>query len=273
MKSLRVEKLSLFPIKSCGLLAVSSFQVGLAGPEIQAKDFWLGDRQWMFVDSDGKYLSQRSHPKLALFQPRMDKDKFKLKISNEEFEIQAATGERKTVSVWGQSIDAIVGDPRIAEAASELLKTQVQFVSYDERSEREALIKGRGLGVQTRFTDTQPFLISSAESLADLNSRLEIPIGEERFRSNIFLSGAGLPFAEDEWKFVGNPSIVFEATKPCARCKIITVNPKTGIIDNSEPLKVLAQFRRQETQVYFGQYFLSRSFGETLSVGDLLQAV
>jgi uncharacterized protein YcbX len=273
--ALKIEALTLYPIKSCGKLNVSHFQIGAAGPELILKEAVIGDRQWMFVDADGKFVTQRAHPQMALMQPQVEADRFYLQVGPERFEIplkDSNSKDRKTVSIWGKAVDARSASKDIAQAASQFLKIPVDFVFYDEKSEREVLLKGRGLGVQTRFTDTQPYLVLSTESLKDLNSRMKDPIEADRFRGNILLSGAGKAFAEDQWQSLRNDEVVFESTKGCGRCKIITVDPKTGAIPNSEPLKVLAQFRRRETNVFFGQYFLSHSFGKTISVGDSLEA-
>ncbi len=282
MKSLKIQDLAIYPVKSCAPLALSQFRIGAAGPEAAVNDQWIGDRQWMFVDPDGKFVTQRSLSQMALIQPVIEENKLKLQINSQGFEIPEAKvndkkNVRKTVSVWGKVIDVRQVSKEISQAASDFLKTPVELVFYDERSEREALIKGKGLGVQTRFTDTQPYLVISQESLENLNSRLTTPITADRFRANIVLSGTSQPFAEDEWTHFGNSLVDFEATKACSRCRIITVDPQAGQVLSGEPLKVLAQFRRKEnekqTQVYFGQYFLSRSFGQFLKVGDSLSSV
>lgn len=271
---MKVEKLFIYPIKSCGGLSVPELQIGESGPQIVAGSSFIGDRQWMFVDSDGKFLTQRSLQKMALLQPAINRDRFFLEVEGKSFEIplDLKNPRRMQVSVWGKEIDAALVEGPLSEAVSQFLGLPVQLVQFDSRSDREILVKGKGQNAQTRFTDSQAYLVVTRESLKDLNAKLEHPIDERRFRGNIFLSGASKPFAEDDWQVLSNDAVDFESTKACARCKVITVDPDTGKIPTSEPLVALSQYRKKETAVYFGQYFLSRSYGETLRVGDWLQA-
>jgi hypothetical protein len=271
--SLKVEKLFLHPIKSCGGIEVSEFIIGESGPQVSLGSSVIGDREWMFVDEEGKFLTQRSLTSMALIRPILEKSRFFVELQGQQFEIPLEeSSARTTVSVWGKEVDAAVIKSPLNEAVSDFLKKPVQLVHFDSVSSREALIKGRSLGVQTRFTDSQPYLMVTAESLQDLNSRMNSSVDFQRFRPNVVLSGARSPFEEDHWRYLGNESVIFESTKACARCKIITVDPQTGKIPTPEPLVALSKFRKKESAVYFGQYFLSRSFGETLQKGMKLQA-
>lgn len=271
---LTIKELCVYPIKSCSVIVTNEFQIGEAGPEIRLSSGVLGDRQWMFVDEEGKFLTQRTLPQMALMKNSIQNGKFFLNIEGQDFEIPLSLKDapRAQVSVWGKEVDAALVEGVLSQAASDFLKKPVRLVQFDQKSDRESLLKGRGLGVQTRFTDSQAYLVVTEESLKDLNSRLKNSIGANRFRANIVVSGADKAFSEDHWSALGNDKVIFEATKACARCKVITVDPMTGQIPDSEPLVALSKFRKKETAVYFGQYFLSRSFGETLKVGETLEA-
>jgi len=59
---------------------------------------------------------------------------------------------------------------------------------------------------------------------------------------------------------------VMDLVKPCDRCVTTTVDQATGE-PGREPLRTLAQFRKWNGQVYFGQNAVHRT-GGTLSVGD-----
>ena len=56
----------------------------------------------------------------------------------------------------------------------------------------------RGRTIWSHFTDRYPVLVLSTASVDALNERLETPVGAERFRPNIVVSGVG-PHAEDGW--------------------------------------------------------------------------
>jgi hypothetical protein len=272
--NLSVTRLNLYPIKSCGGLEVSEFVIGEEGPELHFPTGRVMDRGWMFVNADGDFQTQRTHPPMALLQPLIENDRFYLRVKDKKFEIPLALANptRKHVQVWGKKLEAAIVPGDVSEAVSEYLQTPVELVFFDPQCHRETLLKGKGLGVGTRFTDSQPYLVISDESLKDLNSKLTTPVSTERFRANIWVSGVQYPYREDQVTKIEHHDFDLEPTKNCARCKIITVDETTGTIVNSEPLKVLAQYRRQETQVYFGRYFLSRTFGVKLRKGDILVA-
>jgi uncharacterized protein YcbX len=68
-----ISGLYIYPIKSCGGISLQKAVVtkyGLAAaenPEVM-------DRKWMIVDDNKVFISQRSHPKMALIQIRIDGD-------------------------------------------------------------------------------------------------------------------------------------------------------------------------------------------------------
>ncbi|GJE89452.1 hypothetical protein PsYK624_055530 [Phanerochaete sordida] len=123
------------------------------------------------------------------------------------------------------------------------------------------------------FQDGYPVLIASEESLeavaAAVNNaarpdapekvggidqarwqREKVPI--ERFRPNIVVRGAGVPFAEDVWQkiYINSPgsttkdeSKSFTLVSQCPRCLLPNVDPKTGVRDAAVPFKVISKFR------------------------------
>jgi uncharacterized protein YcbX len=120
---------------------------------------------------------------------------------------------------------------------------------------------------EVSFADTMPVLIASESSLADLNRRLPQPVSIRRFRPNVVVDG-DQPWSEDGWTTLRIGSVRFQATHPCARCVVTTVDQRTGRKDpQGEPLKTLAGFRRSESGVLFGQNLTPREIG-TIHVGD-----
>jgi uncharacterized protein YcbX len=124
---------------------------------------------------------------------------------------------------------------------------------------------------QTGFADAYPFLILSEESLADLNSRLDVPLPMNRFRPNIVVRGAETSFAEDTWKAIRIGDVIFDVVKPCARCAITTTNQATAE-RGKEPLRTLATFRQHRRGVMFGQNAVHRSTG-TIHTGAIVEVV
>ena len=65
-----VTGLFVYPVKSCGgitLSEVSLLETGLAH-----------DRQWMLVDADGHFVTQRTHPAMALIRTTLEEDVLRL---------------------------------------------------------------------------------------------------------------------------------------------------------------------------------------------------
>ncbi|MCX6295243.1 MAG: MOSC domain-containing protein [Bacteroidetes bacterium] len=120
------------------------------------------------------------------------------------------------------------------------------------------------------FSDEYPLLLIGQGSLDDLNKKLKIPIGMERFRPNIVVATDN-PFEEDEWKQIRINSIEVIMAKPCARCAVPSINPVTAAKEK-EPGATLAQFRMRDNKIYFGQNLLPKMNGQ-ISCGDLLEII
>jgi hypothetical protein len=101
--------------------------------------------------------------------------------------------------------------------------------------------------------------------MADLNARLEQPIGIDRFRPNIYVEGPPA-FDEDTWVEVRIGESLLRVVKPCPRCAVTTVDPSTGE-RGREPLRTLSAYRKREGGVMFGQNALHEGTGR-LTVGD-----
>jgi uncharacterized protein YcbX len=128
-----------------------------------------------------------------------------------------------------------------------------------------------GLEGQLGFADGYPFLLTTEASLADLNSRMAVPLPMNRFRPNIVVTGSP-PFAEDGWQRIRIGGITFAVVKPCARCVITTVDQATAATAR-EPLRTLATFRQvQGKGVMFGQNLIHTAMG-TIRVGDAMDVL
>lgn len=282
--SVQVTELVVYPIKSCGSLPVSEFTLGENGPMISVSRAFVGDREWMIVNPAGEMFTQRKYSKMSLLALKIEGSKLLLQVSGQDFEIPLGEvhSRRLEVDVFGTKIDAGVCDTLdLNRALSSYLGTECLLVHFDQNSQREAKKKGVGVGVQTRFTDSSPYLIFSEESIQDLNEKIAASvsdgkpmarIGAERFRGNIVVKG-DKAFGEDEWPTLKKDGIMFENSKACGRCVVTTIDQKLGKPMGPQPLKILNQFRRRENNVFFGQYFITKSFGAILRVGDRLAVV
>jgi len=162
--------------------------------------------------------------------------------------------------------------PKYDEDASSMKFRLVRVPDVNERTVPPAFIQKDNNAVQN-FNDAFPFLLTSEESLEDLNTRVkEKQIPMKRFRPNIVgkATSGGKPFMEDTWKTIKAGKVSFWVCKMCTRCKLTTVNPENGEFDGQEPLKTLKEFRKGllfgKDEVCFGQNLIHKGMGE-LKVG------
>ena len=258
--TLRVADLFVYPIKSCGGIAVE-------GAEVDAFGF-RDDRRWMVVDETGRFLTQRTVPLLATIRARVSEGRLSLRTEGwEPLAVEAfpEAAESQRVTVWRDTVDALpIGEEADAWLTS-VLGRPARLVWMPHSTLRPPKRDPAGASPRISFADAYSVLVVSRESLDALNARLEIPLPMNRFRPNIVVEGAG-PFAEDGWKAIRIGEVELDAAGPCARCVTTTTDQVTGA-RGLEPLRTLATFRRDGNEVMFGQNANHRGTG-TIRRGD-----
>src|SRR5690606_41596536 len=111
-------------------------------------------------------------------------------------------------------------------------------------------------GARVLFAAVARFLRRSQAAVdllnAELAERSEPPVGVERFRANLVVSGCE-PHAADGWESLTVGDVAFTVAKPCTRCAVPTVDPATAAVGR-EPLRTRARSRRDPLRpVTFGQ--------------------
>lgn len=233
------------------------------------------DRRWMLVDTEGRFLTQRQLPQMALIHTQLESDRLILRAQGHSdlvLPVSLAQGTTLEVQVWEDRCRALAADEPAQQWLSEVLKREVRLVYMPDETQRQVDEAYALSGDITSFADGFPLLLISEASLKDLNQRLEEDIPMRRFRPNLVVQGCE-PYAEDQWRKIRIGEILFDVVKPCSRCVITTVNPETGEYStNREPLRTLASYRRRENQVFFGQNLIHRGSG-TLTVGDSVEII
>ncbi|MDG1276862.1 MAG: MOSC domain-containing protein [Algoriphagus sp.] len=265
--ALRVQDIFIYPIKSLRGIRVESAKVLERGFQY--------DRRWMLVDRTGLFLTQRTHPQMALIKVDLREDHLivssplaqdnSLKIP---FDLQLDS--QIEVEIWDDRLSANLVDPTIDQWFSEILGIDCQLVRMPESGQRKVSPKYAINKEFVSFADGMPYLIIGQESLHHLNSKLTHPVPMNRFRPNIVFSG-GESFIEDGWKNIKIGDVDFCIVKPCARCVLITVDQESGV-NGKEPLKTLASYRTLNNKVYFGQNALSLQEGY-VRIGDSIQLI
>ncbi|RRJ84647.1 MOSC domain-containing protein [Aestuariirhabdus litorea] len=262
---MELTQINLFPLKSARKL---SLQQALLDP------FGLsGDRRWMVVDPQGRFITARKFPLLATVEVELLAGGLTLQSDGHGplvVSVPARGMDRKPVVVWGDEVSALDAGDDAAGWLETLLETPCRLVYMEGDCRRQVDRHYAEEGVLTSFADGFPLLLIGEASLRDLNGRLERPVSMDRFRPNLVVS-TQVPFEEDRWREIEIGSIRCSVVKPCSRCIMTTVNPLDGS-GGREPLRTLSQYRRQSGGVMFGQNLIHRNQGR-LSLGDSVRVI
>ena len=263
-KSIEITGLYIYPVKSLAGIALQESELDSMGLKY--------DRRWMLVSTEGKFLSQRTLPKLALIQTSLDEaGQLTLSVQNKpNLIVPKASDNTMPVKIWKDTVLAnMVGDES-DRWLSEVLGVPCHLVYINEEIVRQCDLEYSKQGDRTGFADGFPMLLASEASLDDLNERLDTPVDMRRFRPNIVVKGCE-PFAEDTWEKFKLADVAMRGVKPCSRCPIPTVDPDTGERTGTEPITTLASYRKKNHKVYFGMNVIHQEQG-VLKLGDLYHA-
>lgn len=268
----RVTALNLFPVKSCRGLAVTSAAVDGRG--------FIGDRRFLVVDADGRFLTQRAHPRMALIETALTAGDLILASSGHgsvRVPLQPTTQipQLKTVAIWRDTVTADdCGDEpagwlsRMLGLPCRLVRAGAAYARPVAAHKLPATLPGTPAPThEVSFADAFPFMLLSEASLADLNARLATPLPMNRFRPSLVVSGTEA-YAEDAWGRFRIGEVVFHGATRCGRCVVTTTDQLTAE-RAAEPLRTLATYRRDAGgDVMFGRNLVHETKTGRLAVGD-----
>jgi len=210
----------------------------------------------MAIDGNGMFLSQRTHPQLALIVPEVTPHALVLTAPDlPPLQLpHSSGGERVAVRVHRDACVGLDQGAAASEWMSRALGQPVRLVRVPPLTERRANPAFAGtVPAPMGFADGYPVLVCNQASLDDLNERMPKAIPMERFRPNIILGG--LPaWAEDRIDSIHVGDLTLRFVKPCVRCTIPSVDQQTGM-PSTDPAPVLKKFR-------FSKELLGITFGE-----------
>ena len=261
-----------YPVKSCRGVALDEAVLDQRGI--------VHDREFMVVDAENRFLTQRATPALGRVITAITSDALHLRADGAG-EIRVPWREpgraRRRVTVWHDTlvaddagedaagwISGVVGQPCRLVAMADDSRRDVPAARIPE-AQRAALARP----VPVAFADAFPLLVISEESLDDLNRRVggDPMMGMDRFRPNLVLADCPSPYIEDEWQAYRVGEVRLFSAGPCKRCPIPAIDPQT-LERGKEPLRTLADYRRWDGGVVFGQNVIHAQPGERLRVGD-----
>ncbi|WP_278350003.1 MOSC domain-containing protein [Marinobacter nauticus] len=256
---MKVKTLYIYPVKSLAGIDVSRFSLDDFGPK--------GDRRWMIVDGDNRFVTQRRLPQLVNVYTALQEGVVVIDVPGEGIFPLEVGSDAVEVTVWRDQVVATAGADRAAEALSRYCGETLRLVYMPDSCFRRVDPGRVSAERRVGFADGFPLLVVNQSSLDELNSRLESPVDMRRFRPNIVVEG-GAAWAEDLWREISVGDSQLDIVKPCSRCVMTTVNPDTGEKDSAtQPLKTLASYRKTRDGVIFGQNAVHQKPGE-ISVGD-----
>jgi uncharacterized protein YcbX len=270
-------QLVFYPIKSCAGIQLSS--ATLTGAGLMHEQIY--DREWMLVDDDGNFLTQREYPRMALITPRLRSETMELRapgmlrldiLLDLPDPVEAPT---RRVKLWQHTFDAYDGDSVTRRWFSQFLGVSCQLVRFHPGAHHPvspARTGGKEIG--TLFSDGYPLLLIGQESLDELNRRLaaqgRAALPMDRFRPNIVIAGAEAHDEDHAASLVAGNAII-RPVKPCPRCPIPSIDQQTGV-PGPDPLDVLRTYRAGVggiSGIAFGMNcIVTQGEGEVLRIGQ-----
>ncbi|MEV8435897.1 MOSC N-terminal beta barrel domain-containing protein [Actinosynnema sp. NPDC051121] len=251
-----VSALALYPIKGCAAVVVDRAEVTPTG--------LAHDRLFAPVGPDGEIVWQGQAPKLAAVRADLRHDGAKLALSAPgagEFVLDVAVdGDVRPVGVEKWPDAGVDQGDEVARWLSEAIGTPVRLVREPARASRAR-----------RGSDPTALLVLSPSTLDGLNARIAArgadPVPMDRFRPNVVISGWPEPHTEDRVARMTVGGVEIGFGELAIRCAVTLVDQSTGVRVGPEPLRTLADYRREAVGVSFGMKATVLVPGD-IAVGD-----
>ncbi|SDA15191.1 MOSC domain-containing protein [Sphingomonas sp. NFR15] len=268
MTPLTTTALYRYPVKSLRGHALGMATIGARGIE--------GDRRWMIVDANGRFLTRREAPEMALFDVRPEGDALVFdhpKAGAHRTPRPSDTAARIDALIWADTVSVRMADAATNDYLARALGRPVRLVFQGDEGVRPVSPSHALPGDHVSLSDGYPLLIVARASLDALNAALMVPIPVERFRPNLVVDG-GAAWDEDRWRRIRIGGVTFRTPKLCSRCVIITQQPLTGArLEGNEPLATLRKLGRMaKGGVMFGQNAIPENDG-VISPGDRVEVL
>ncbi len=272
--SIKVEQLNIFPVKS------------LAGIELQESALTnLGlkwDRHWMIVMPNGRFVTQRQKPKMALIKTALSDKELVLSSQDQHCSISLdfPKGEPFEATIWRDKCLVVDEGDEVAHWIRQVLDSTVplRLVRLAKDCSRPQSAPERfGAETTTLFADAGPILVANQASLVRLNSELEqrglSQVDMRRFRPNIILSGLEA-FEEQNIAQLNHQNFSLKLCDRSERCIMTTVDPDTGIKHpDMEPFNTLMSLNtmpESDRKPAFGMNATLEKGSGLIRVGDVL---
>ncbi|EGC30506.1 hypothetical protein DICPUDRAFT_157767 [Dictyostelium purpureum] len=300
-----LEKILVYPIKSCGPIELKSCKLSPFGLE--------NDRRFMLINrKENRYVNQKVYPMMSTIKCKYSQDGKYLIVSKEGLEdlrislepLDAADIDPSRVYKEVKMFDNISqvydqGDEQSEWFAKALGNPDIRFtqmmpVGEYNRNIRVHMAESIDASNIARFKNSLSnschIMFLSQATIDDVNVRIEktrkekgetsqAPLTWDRYRPNFVFSGC-TPYQEDDWSsYTLGGEVDFQVADYNGRCPIVTVQQDTGVLDpfgDDEPLRTLRTYRLSKCKAgektLLGQYIVvhENMIGKTVNIGDQL---
>lgn len=271
-----ISGLRIYPVKSMRGIAVSEAVLTAEGFE--------HDRRFMVVRDDGRFVTQRDQPPLALIRTRLESGQVVLSRPGFGEVIVPADrlqGEIIHTRVWGDPCETVDQGEEISRWLQSALECEhglrlVRMKPGFTRPQNQPELLGDS--TTTYFADAAPYLVANEASLDTLNRSLVAADHEavpmNRFRPNIVLRGLEA-FAEHQLSHLQGDDARLDMCHPCERCVVTTINQDTAEKHpGRQPFKTLCDINpmpgKKPAPAFGHNAILSAGELSTLKTGDTL---
>jgi uncharacterized protein YcbX len=257
----RVVSLHIYPVKGARAVDLARAQVTPIG--------LAGDRRWLIVDADARFVTQRTHPRLATITAIPTGDGLRLSADGMRDLLVPVPGgkDRLLVTIWDDSVDAARAGAEADAWLSAHMGEPLMLVHMDAAAKRMRDREWTPAPVPTSFADAYPINVITTASLAALNRAITAGGGTvlpmNRFRPNIVID-CGDAWAEDRWRTIAVGNTVLDIVKPSERCAVPTTDQFTGERMGNEPTATLSRIRMSGDRRINGVLFAWNAVPRTL---------
>ena len=263
---MRIASISIHPIKATAPIDLARSDVELSGLH--------HDRRWAVISPDGTRLNATRHPRLPLVTATPDASGgLTLSADGQDDLVVPLPVDGAHVPVDVSRLPTMVdAGTDAADWFTAHLGVPAGLVWQDDPARRPISPDHGGRGDEPlNLADTAPILLTTTSSLAQLNAWIAEDhggdaIGMRRFRPNLVVDGADLPFEEDDWRGIRIGDLDYRFAEHCDRCVVTTIEPST-LTRGKEPIRTLARHRRWDGSTWFGVRIVPLGRG-TVEVGD-----
>ncbi len=264
-----LKEIRVYPVKSLPGISLSAHFVHETG--------LLWDRQWMLVDPNGHFITQRQEPRLNTIRVSQSPNGLVFQTSDRVIEDLflpfqlVQSGKPIPVQVWNSGFSANRSYPEASEWFSRFLNKELELVEVKPG----ARMKKNNYWPRAfplNFSDAYPIHLINLASIRDLSKRIGTFIHPDQFRANLVLDELE-PYEEDRIRSIRLGDLELVSVKKCERCIMTGLSPGQSEI-GKEPLKTLSGYRRQGNSVNFGIYLIPKEInqpeGTKISISDKL---